>query len=125
VKEFKRVLRAELASLQADGWELVAAESFANGSQESCLLMREHTDPDARLAHVPVAWVSVAGLGPDELRVVMHIVERLRIGRERYGPLDLSSNPKDWRNEATEEFLDGAIYLAMESIRRGGKNGAR
>lgn len=121
------MLRADVPALQADGWELVAAESFADGSQESCLLMREHTDPepDARLAVGSVAWVSVAGLGPDELRVVMHVIERLRIGRERYGPLDLATNPKDWRNEATEEFLDGAIYLAMDAVKRGGKTGAR
>lgn len=68
----------------------------------------------------PVQTVDVTGLGPDEIRVVRAIVARLRLGQVRYGPLDIASNPKDWRKEASEEFLDGAIYLAMQTIREGG-----
>lgn len=67
-----------------------------------------------------VAWMRVEGLGPDELRVVARVVERLRMGQKQYGALDIAGNAKDWRAEATEEFLDGAIYLAMQSIRERG-----
>lgn len=61
--------------------------------------------------------VDVTGLGADEIRVVEAVIARIRLGMERYGPLDIARNPKDWRKEASEEFLDGAIYLAMQAIR--------
>jgi hypothetical protein len=67
-----------------------------------------------------VKVVDVTGLEPDAIRVVERVVERLRLGQGQYGPLDLATNPRNWRAEATEEFLDGAIYLAMESVKKGG-----
>jgi len=67
-----------------------------------------------------VKAVDVTGLEPDAIRVVERVVERLRLGQAQYGPLDLATNPRDWRAEATEEFLDGAIYLAMQSCKEQG-----
>jgi hypothetical protein len=64
--------------------------------------------------------VDVNGLEPDAIRVVERIIQRLLLGQKQYGPLDLATNPRDWRAEATEEFLDGAIYLAMQSCREQG-----
>lgn len=61
--------------------------------------------------------VDVTGLEPDAIRVVEHIVARLRLGQATYGPLDLKTNPRDWKKEASEEFLDGAIYLAFEAVK--------
>ena len=55
-------------------------------------------------------------LGPDEKRVVVAVAERLVLGREQYGALDLATDERDMRAEAAEEFLDGAIYLAMRSL---------
>ncbi len=61
--------------------------------------------------------VDVTGLELDAVRVVERIVERLRMGQAAYGPLDLSTNPRDWRAEATEEDLDAAVYRAMQSVK--------
>lgn len=108
-REFRRALRRELHTLERDGWVMVAVERFAGGTEESFLMERPTVTP---------GWVSVEGLGPDETRVVLRVVERLRKGFRDYGALDIAGNPKNWRAEATEEFLDGAIYMAMESIRQ-------
>jgi hypothetical protein len=53
----------------------------------------------------------------DELRVIHEIAGRLAVGRAQYGVLDVSDG-HDWFKEASEEYLDGAIYLAAETIRR-------
>lgn len=62
--------------------------------------------------------IDLTGLEPDAVRVVELIVQRLRFGQETYGPLDLRTNPRDWKAEANEEFLDGAIYMSMRSLQR-------
>ncbi len=54
-------------------------------------------------------------LGDDEVRVLVLIGRRLLMGRRSYGPLDA----RDWRAEAAEELLDGCVYLAAETLRRG------
>lgn len=51
----------------------------------------------------------------DELRVVQAIVQRLAIGRQRYGALDLSK-PRDWQREAAEEAADLIIYRAAGEL---------
>lgn len=61
--------------------------------------------------------LDISDLGDDERAVIARVVERVRIGFQRYGSLDITGSPKNWRAEGAEEFLDGAIYYAMESIR--------
>jgi hypothetical protein len=58
----------------------------------------------------------------DELRIVDHVLQRLELGRERYGHLDLS-RPRNWRKERFEERLDALVYdvaeeLAAEDVER-------
>lgn len=42
-------------------------------------------------------------------------MQRLEIGRERYGLLDLSQ-PRDWRRERFEERLDALVYDVCEEL---------
>lgn len=58
----------------------------------------------------------------DELRIVDRVLERLELGREHYGHLDLS-RPRNWRKERFEERLDALVYdvaeeLAAEDVER-------
>jgi hypothetical protein len=50
------------------------------------------------------------------LDVAIGIAERMLTGRQRYAPLDLASDPRDWVKEAFEEAVDGAAYLACAAI---------
>lgn len=65
----------------------------------------------------PVSAIDVTGLETDAIAVVELIVARLRFGQATYGPLDLNTNPRNWRLEATEEFIDAAVYSAMKAIK--------
>jgi hypothetical protein len=51
----------------------------------------------------------------DELRVVDRVLQRLEVGRERYGHLDLS-RPRNWRKERFEERLDALVYDVAEEL---------
>lgn len=53
-------------------------------------------------------------LGPDELRVLKRIGERLVLGRKQYGKLRLEHDARDFRKEASEELLDACVYMACE-----------
>lgn len=120
MKEYRRIDPSQLAVAESNGWTHVATESYAGGTQSSLLIERdrpEHARPDT---DPEPTWMYVGGLGRDELRVLVRVLDRLRIGRERYGPLDIAGSDKDWHREALEEHLDGAIYLAMDSLRRDG-----
>jgi hypothetical protein len=50
-------------------------------------------------------------IGPNARRALVLIAERMAIGRKRYG--EDFDRERDWTKEAQEEFLDGAIYLAI------------
>ncbi len=52
------------------------------------------------------------GLGVDELRVLVRIGERLKLGRRQYGRLYLPTDARNFRAEATEEVEDALVYLA-------------
>lgn len=60
----------------------------------------------------------LAQLGPDELRVMHFVAERLLGGRKVYGPLVLALDARDWRRERDEELADALVYAACESLRR-------
>jgi hypothetical protein len=57
-----------------------------------------------------------ANLEPDALRVLCRIAERLAMGRHQYGPLQLATDRRDWREEAAQELLDGCVYLAALAL---------
>jgi hypothetical protein len=54
-----------------------------------------------------------ARLGHDEQRVALRFLDRLAMGRQAYGELDLATDRRDFREEALQEALDLAAYLAM------------
>lgn len=56
-------------------------------------------------------------LSEGERRVLVEVAKRLRMGLDRYGALDVEGDPRDFRREATEEFLDATVYLAILSLR--------
>ena len=53
-------------------------------------------------------------LGPDELRVLKKIAERLAMGQKQYGRLRLAHDARDFRKEAIEELLDAVVYLTCQ-----------
>ena len=63
------------------------------------------------------SWRELAGLaaqlGDDELRVLVRIARRLRIGAAAYGPLQVARDARAFRTkEAREEIEDALVYLA-------------
>lgn len=59
-----------------------------------------------------------AGLGADELAVLVLIAGRLAKGRDTYGPLHLDRDSRDFQREALEEVADGLSYSAMALVQR-------
>lgn len=55
----------------------------------------------------------LAELGVDELRVLDRIAQRLQLGQRQYGELHIATDGRDWVEEATQEALDLAVYLAI------------
>lgn len=54
---------------------------------------------------------AMSQIGPNARRALVLIAERMAVGRKRYG--EDFDRERDWTKEAQEEFLDGAIYLAI------------
>jgi hypothetical protein len=58
-------------------------------------------------------------LSHDELRVVTVQVRRMiEIGRDKYGPLDLDKEKRDWDAEAAAESSDRLFYDACRVVAR-------
>lgn len=121
-REFRRIVPEQLPRARAEGWTLAGVDYYSEGHGTALLV--ERNDPAAPVTPIPdaapVSWLRVDGLGMEELRVIHRVIERMQHGRKQYGALDIGGSSKNWRAEATEEFLDGAIYLAMQSIREKG-----
>lgn len=60
----------------------------------------------------------MAEMGDVECRLLLSIARRLYMGQETYGPFR-EVDPRNFRQEAHEEFLDATIYLARETIGKG------
>lgn len=56
-------------------------------------------------------------LGEDERRVLTEIALRLEVGAAQYGRLQIASDRRSWTTEASEEFMDAAVYLAIAMLR--------
>jgi len=52
-------------------------------------------------------------LNEDERRTVLFIAERVFMGRERYAPMNLATDKRDFAHEAAEESADHPVYVAM------------
>ena len=59
-----------------------------------------------------------ARLSDDELAILLLVATRAWAGQARYGCLDLSGDPRDFRAEALEELADACFYLAAAILRR-------
>lgn len=57
-------------------------------------------------------------LGPDELKVLERVAQRLAMGRKHYGLLNIEQDRREWTKEATEEALDMSAYLALAMLKR-------
>lgn len=57
------------------------------------------------------------GLDEDEVNVLLTIAHRLAMGQQRYGPLVILRDRRDWAKEASEELLDGCVYLAIKALK--------
>ena len=66
--------------------------------------------------HFLAIVVGASKLSGDELRVAKLLVDRLTLGRERYGELRLSTDRRDWLREAADEALDLAVYGAIRAV---------
>lgn len=60
---------------------------------------------------------AAARLNVDEHRVIERIVRRLVLGLDRYGPLDLNGDKRNWRKEKHEELLDMLVYGAIMELK--------
>jgi hypothetical protein len=72
----------------------------------------------AERAHQALIWDIGRRLqlaSPDEVRVIDRVLQRLELGRDRYGALDLS-RPREWRRELREELLDALVYDVGEEL---------
>jgi hypothetical protein len=60
---------------------------------------------------------TAAELGPDELRILSLVTERLRTGQRRYGRFDLADDHRDFRQESLEEVADALVYAGCALLR--------
>jgi hypothetical protein len=92
-------------------------------SQDDGVRLDKVTDRNVDVERWAAALLRLSNLNLDEREVVYEVtvraIEGLEIGRELYGPLDLSSDERDFRSEAADELRDGAIYLAADRVKRG------
>jgi hypothetical protein len=61
-------------------------------------------------------------LGEDELRVLVRIAERLRLGARSYGRLHIATDTRGFRKEAQEEIEDALVYLACAWLKGEGNH---
>lgn len=99
---FRRCLQERAEQLLQDGWELAGTAWSESVGREFLMA----TDGDAS--------IDVSDLGPVSRKIVRMVVERLRIGKERYG--DWTENSRDMMKEALDEALDLAVYLARTRV---------
>lgn len=63
-------------------------------------------------------FMDVSDLNEDEKRVLEWVAEGIRRGREVYGPLDITKDPRDWHKERMYEARDWMFYAACEDLKR-------
>jgi hypothetical protein len=56
-------------------------------------------------------------LGPDEVRVLRVLAERLLKGQTVYGRLDIANDRRSWKTEARDEAIDLAVYMAVDLVK--------
>lgn len=64
---------------------------------------------------VAVAGDSVA-LEDDAVSALAFLAARLVKGQRQYGRLDIASDTRNWKREASEEYADAAVYEALHLL---------
>ena len=64
-----------------------------------------------------MTMISRSKFSVDEQRILEMIEDRLAKGQRQYGEWRVATDSKDRLNEALEEILDYAIYLAMQTLK--------
>lgn len=84
-------------------------------------VMLDPGDPAAALALADAYrdWTA------DELDVLGYLADRLALGRDRYGPLDIDQDGRDWGIEQAEEHEDAVVYAGAKNALRLRKASAR
>ena len=59
----------------------------------------------------------IVALGPDQQEAMLELVTKAEKGREKYGVLNIETDTRDFREEATFELLDACWYLSTECAR--------
>jgi hypothetical protein len=68
--------------------------------------------------------VAFAKMNNDELEVLVTVAERLMgPGRDQYGPLDIDSDGRDWKQEGFEEGIDWIVYATIRWLKEGRREG--
>ena len=67
---------------------------------------------------VRLLWRAGVQLNATERAVIGRQVERLLVGQQKYGKIDLDTDPRNWLRELSEELLDGLNYIELEQMRR-------
>jgi hypothetical protein len=65
----------------------------------------------------------VSGLEEDARRVLVRLRDRLMLGQQSYGYLEIERDPRDFLAELQAELLDAVHYLEIH-LKREGKRGA-
>ena len=58
----------------------------------------------------------ISKLKGDEKSILSELLERLEMGRRRYGPWNINDN-RNHEQEALEEVLDALFYIAAKLVR--------
>ncbi len=65
-----------------------------------------------------VLELAMGELAGDELDVIGRCIERLKKGRETYGPLRLDGDTRDWPAERRDEDSDSLVYSLIWDMSR-------
>ena len=73
------------------------------------------TDFETRLS---AAHADLDLLNSDELEAIQYLIAKLLAGKAKHGPLDLSSDGRDFLAETVEEYADAAFYVAFGAMKQ-------
>lgn len=59
----------------------------------------------------------LGGMSLDELRVLREICTRVTGARDKYGPLNLATDRRDWREERAGELFDAMFYECAGALK--------
>lgn len=84
-------------------------------------LQRRGRGPDSTEPAILSRWRALPAV---ERQLVALVADRLLVGLDEYGPLDLATDRRDYLREAREESLDEIVYRLLDGMRREALAGA-